>query len=131
MHARKRLPSTKRLESQTRHAIRKIVTRVVNQLERLLSFVMLEKLCKSTKGHNSVNTDTAFKVMCKDCKQCMNSNIEIDLFFCDKNPVHFWVTRIETAQSMLLSTKGTNSLCLIIQKSDLVNFVKFLLIDTC
>lgn len=41
MHARKRLLSTKKFESHTRHSIRKIVTRVVNQLEWLFSFVML------------------------------------------------------------------------------------------
>ena len=41
MHTRKRLLSTKKLESHTGHSIRKILTRVVNQLEWLFSFVML------------------------------------------------------------------------------------------
>ena len=89
-------------ESYTRHSIRKIVTRVVNQLDRGASdrFPLScdKKLCKSTKSHNSVNTNTAFQVTCKDCKQSINFNLIY--YFCDQNPVHFCVTYIETLQTV-------------------------------
>ena len=65
----------------------------------------------------------------KSCARTVNSAwiliSKLIFYFCDKNPVHFWVTRIETSQSMLLYTKGNNGLRLIIQNSDLVNFCCF------